>query len=297
MKKYILPLSVAVGFAASTFAAVLIDMNFEDLSGTSIAAGTPVVNSGTAGNGSVWDSSGSRPLPGKVSGFNSSTALSFPDQQTGPTQKTAVTVNSGALDHATAFTVAFWFRGTDDANFPTLTTVFSTKGGDAAGSDAGVFVGMNRGGDGNPQPYLRVGDGTNGGETFFGAGGWGLWDGNWHFVAVTFDVNAADGNEFRMYSGDADNAVSSWGVYTGSNFDSVVSTGDAADVMYIGDGAGGFNAQGSFNGDLDNFYVADTALDLAGLEALRVAAIPEPSSVALLVMALGTLGWFRRRFH
>ena len=206
-----------------------------------------------------------------------------------------MTVDSGALDNSTEFTIAFWFRSTNaNPGFPTLSSVFGTKGATEADSSAGIFLGMNVGGDGKPQPYLEVGDGTNGGSEFYGAGGWGEFDGEWHFLAVTFDVNAT--HEFKMYSGDATTAVSTWGTYTGPDFDTVTSTGDAADVMYIGDAPNGWSNLGSFNGDLDDFFVTNTAMTEAELETLRLTGVPEPASYATVAGMLA-LGWvvIRRR--
>ena len=295
MKKSLTILSAALAltFLASTAnAAVLVDMGFENISGDTVP------NAGTIGNGTL-QGIGGRPKPTVVQpGLPPSLdALHYTGTQTGPDNRQCVLIESDGMDNLVEFTIKLWFKshgpnptGSDPTWYPTLNTILSNCRSDSSESSPGIFLSLNKDGDGNPQPYIKMGDGTNGDSTYYGSGGWGLYDGNWHFIAVTYRTGAA--YRCRFYDGDITNAVSQYGSV--ENFNNLTSIGNATNLITIGDGLGNWSNRGALTGTIDKVYVTDTMLSLSELESLRQAdLIPEPAAFA--VFGVASLALFRRR--
>lgn len=116
---------------------------------------------------------------------------------------------------------------------------------------------------------------------------------SWFFFAVTYDA-ITDAAAF--YIGDTATAVSL--VNSGSIVLAGSDTGVNTDNLAIGNTAGGGRP---FDGFLDNIAVYGSttdgtgALSLSELEAVRAAAVPEPTSAALMLGAISLLALRRRR--
>ncbi len=116
---------------------------------------------------------------------------------------------------------------------------------------------------------------------------------SWFFFAVTYDAITDDA---AFYIGDLDNAVSL--VNSGTIALAGSNTGINTDDLAIGNTRGGGRP---FNGFLDDIAIYGTtsggsgALTLSEIEAVRAAAIPEPTSAALVLGAMTLLAFRRRR--
>ncbi|GEM_PF-6036719 len=105
----------------------------------------------------------------------------------------------------------------------------------------------------------------------------------WVFFAITWDNTDADAVNF--YVGDTDTSVSLVGTLPTVSADIADPNLANADI-WVG---GRQNNGRPFDGLIDDFRIYDSTENLAALESIRIAAIPEPSSLLLLGVALGSL--------
>lgn len=106
--------------------------------------------------------------------------------------------------------------------------------------------------------------------------------GNWMFFAVSWN-----GSNATFYNG----TVAGSATAVGSRALSQTMLGDTQ-VASIGRS----NSTGALDGLLDDFKIYNTALDATQIEAVRVSAIPEPSTFAMLLAAsFGALLFWRKR--
>jgi hypothetical protein len=112
----------------------------------------------------------------------------------------------------------------------------------------------------------------------------------WTFVAFTFDGMAAADERIKMYVGGIDTPLTLVGTFNSTLVSINVSTSDNSLTL------GGLNSgsgQTPFQAIMDDFRLygnggntSESALSLEQLEAVRISAIPEPQTTALL-MAIG----------
>lgn len=109
-----------------------------------------------------------------------------------------------------------------------------------------------------------------------------LENGNWVFVAVTYDAGTGVAN---FYKGNTTTATALFS----SGTTTAPTTGTTTSPLIVGNRQG---SQRAFDGALDNMRIYSGVLDLAGAEAVRLATVvPEPSFYALFgaSTALGIL--------
>lgn len=191
-----------------------------------------------------------------------------------------------AFDGATGLTITGWYRGSS-AN-PVLANgrvVDSTISGNASG----FFLRA----ESTMAARLRVGDGSAGANVDTPAGFF-VSDDTWRFFAVTWD--GTDGS-VNFYNG-TDATVASL-VHTGNNGLSALGNFGATTSfpnLTLGVQAGN-PGSAQFGAFLDNISLYDQALDLASIQGIQAAAVPEPSTFAILagVAALALAAHRRRR--
>ncbi|GEM_PF-4820268 len=296
-----------LGISSLLTADVLIDMRFNE------GSGNTALNQGSLANGTIVGSN--RPAPaytGSGTGVGGvGDALTWTSEQTGRAnffQSVDIADNSGT-NNLSAWTFAVWWKsdgtfdnGLNDSNplNGDRATLFATVSDHS--SDAGIHIGLNNSFSTGPQYYIRMGDGSNSAAAFGGtdmnvSGRSTAFDDDWNFLAVTFDHSLGT-DKVRIYKGDLNTGVSSMFLSSGA-FDAITGTGVANPALAgisIGDGLGGFAAESSFYGELDNVYFADEALDVSALDQLRAsAAIPEPSTLLLSLSACMAWLFYKRR--
>lgn len=122
-----------------------------------------------------------------------------------------------------------------------------------------------------------------GGSTGFAhdnaAGVGGNFDANnkWLFVAVSYD-GTATANNVRYYFGDADSGVS----FSHTTTINAGAVNDNAARFMVGRTDAAPSSNTNPNGFVDDVRVYSGLLDLNGLDAVRIANVPEPSTYALL---------------
>lgn len=177
-----------------------------------------------------------------------------------------------------AFSMSYWFKIADDSSTnPRGIFDFSGNGGDGPQS---LYIGSNN------SIAFRVDGTTGGGAALYNNGGTGFEDGQWHFVAATYDPS----NGIELH-------VDGFGV-DGSNGSTYGTINWDAD-QYLG----AFNVNDSetargLDGSLDDVAIYSGILsesEITGLAngSLTPDQIPEPS--ALLLGALSGLALLRRR--
>lgn len=133
---------------------------------------------------------------------------------------------------------------------------------------------------------LSIGNGTTTVTARSSAGSYTANSGEWVFFAVTWDGGLANSNT-QFYVGDFDTAVSGAGTVD-------LAETMAADTQILRFGKSN-NSSGTWDGLLDNIVVYDSVLNATEIENLRLSAIPEPTSAALVAGAGLILALRRRR--
>ncbi len=297
--KTILSLLVAAAFfpAAACHAQIFV-FNFND-SGTTTASGatnaqfifrdgsTPPVYSPMDLHGAPG--SGVSGLPGDRAFDNgSSTFLS-----NGGRAEVAA-ADAAVLNGLSSFTIAGWYHTSNDKSWAGARLVERNGG---TNNQFSLF--FSTGSTGGASAKLSISIGTSalaatvGSEELTALGALDTWI----FFAVTYDGTLAEDN-VRFYYGTTTSSVTQIGTALTLNAGSLGTTSTALEI--------GNNSVGSrpWDGHLDNIRIYGATggsdqgvLDLAQLETLRkVDAIPEPSTVALLITAGLSLSLLRRRF-
>lgn len=221
----------------------------------------------------------------------------------------AAAVGSIDLSGVTQFTITMWVNRNGYKNVDLLNIGSTTTPGQ--GSNPGISIGL----DGNWANGIRLGINGNTGYTgdLWGAG----YNTDWVFLAIAYDGAFTTGGGFN-----ANNDATMIGLYgTGAN--GAVITGDTSSAATVAQGLGihnggwwdpagaavvgatatmflansGTNTDGTtngFDGQLDDIRIYSNLLTVSEIEAVRLSAIPEPSSAAALG-AIGALALLRRR--
>ncbi|WP_235203457.1 LamG-like jellyroll fold domain-containing protein [Sulfuriroseicoccus oceanibius] len=185
---------------------------------------------------------------------------------------------NGGLGGTGSFTVLAFFQ-TSSATNQTIFDFSPTTGG-VSGADLRLFAQ----GNGNVRIEMSAGSGFEA-----NLGGTSVVDGNTHMIAAVF--NSSTGDSFQDVDLYVDGVLYD---VTGGN-DGLVNLGDAGKTVFLGS-IGHLTSERPFVGSMGEVAIYDTALTLTELDDVRVngvAAVPEPSSAALL--GLGGLAMILRR--
>lgn len=222
-----------------------------------------------------------RPSPRLVSpGIGGSGyAVEYTNEQTGrPAHFQAVEIESTGLDNLTSWTLALWFK-VDATKYNTNNpvgstgkiTLFETLSSFSNKVEPGISVGLNPYTKGT-QIKVQLGDGSNGNTGYFNFDPRPvITDGNWTFLAVTFDASLP-AQKLRIYGGDE--IIPAKATYTDTRMDEITGTGVAIEgLISIGDGLTGFGPFSSMSGAMDNIYFSSKAMSLEEIEAVRAAGL------------------------
>ena len=174
-----------------------------------------------------------------------------------------------------ALTLAGWYKVANGADFNGAYVIRNN-------SDTPVFGGWSVNFTSVGRMQFTVGNGTsspvvNSSNNAFTSNG-----GNWVFFAVSWN-----GSNATFYNGTV--AGSATAVGSPAFSQTMVVDSQAASI-------GRSNlTTGALDGLLDDFKIYNTALDATQIEAVRVSAIPEPSTFALLAASFGALLFWRKR--
>lgn len=276
MKKNLFSILLGTGLALvpiySTQASLVLYYNFNDETLGTAADGESITNGGTFGTAGILDTGTNGGnitnfvLSGVAGGFGGN-ALQLTPANDGLTALDAANINTAfsaaafSITPSTAYTAMAWVN-------------FANGNGDN----------MIFGGNANSSPVLHLG--SRGGQML--SGHWaddigpdqgtniGTDAGNWHHVAYQND--GAGGTQSLYFDG----VLRATG---GAGTSGQMST--ALNVL-IGTAAN----SGSFNGQLDEVRIYDTALTQTEIQA-AMAVVPEPTSIALLAFGTGLM--LRRR--
>ena len=262
MNVKIFSLLITFGFAVSSQATLTGYWDFEEGSGSTVNESVSNTDSAAFGGGITFSTN--------TPGANSNFSLSFDGNTEVNTNVSGGDLN---LPGTGAKTISLWFNSSVSEPIRMGLFGYTPTGGD--GEDLRFVYEHNPVGGRDHQLRLEV----SGGAATFSTGG--LLDGNWHMVAAVIPAGA-EARDIQFYINgtlhDEDGGSTR-----------LVNTASGDDV-FLGSTGGGFY----FNGLMDDVRVYDSALTLSELDAIYTA-IPEPGTLALLGIALGTLLAFRRR--
>jgi len=220
---------------------------------------------GTTSNEGISNTDFTVPNSWGSSSVAGSTSLDLSSAATADTGITATDLNFSGTG---ARTFVAWFRTTQTT--PGAIFSYSPTQGAGTGNDSRILV-LGNGG-------LRYE--ISGGS--FQIDNLGLNDGQWHQIAFVYGANEGINDVDYFVDGVLTNRD---GGGTAMNI-----AGSGTQAIKFGD----MHVEGRFTGDLDQFSIYDEALTQSQISALTVAAIPEPSSYAILAGMLG-LGYAMTR--
>lgn len=278
--------------------ALLYQWNFDSTSGNNTGTGTGGTLTANVGAGATTGSFGAAGVSG-AAGDNSLGTSNANDNWWGTDVGNAAAVSTLDLSTVNQFTITMWVKRSGGNNADLL-NIGSTTTPDSA-SNPGISLGLN----GTWDNGIRVG--VNGYNAWNGD----LWspgtDNDWVFLAVAYDGTGGvwwDPAMLALYGADRNLAIITGDTTTSA---SVAATlpfhigdwGTSPGVAAVGSTATAFLAtngsNGSgFSGNLDDVRIYDSLLTVSEIETVRLSAVPEPSSAAVLG-AMGALALLRRR--
>lgn len=283
MKIKLLPILLLTSAAAfvTTAQAQVLAYNFDVVTGN----GTTAANAGTLGANYTLNLRNATDVATNLHGASGSGVSGLPGDRAldltsaaamngaGPYGTPVAEVNSDLV--FSAMTITGWYRVDGNATMTSGTSIFRNN---TTSPRSGWFLRWTT----TDRLQFGVGNGTsdvtfNSSNNAFGNNG-----GNWQFFALSWN-----GTNATFYSGGISANATAAG--TGALSASMATDSQA---MFLGRSS---SSAGAFKGYLDDIRVYDTALGLTAIDSIRLGAIPEPSSVALLGLALGALVILRRR--
>lgn len=257
---------LAAGYVTSSaHGALVLHYNFEG-SGTTVAN---LGSLGSTGNLTTYNASDVatdlRTASGTgVNGSGQAINLVSTPNAAGPYGITSGTVS---LDLTSAFTISGWLNM---SSWTSGTSVFRNNSGTDP-SAVGINLLLTSSGGNNLQ--LGV---NNGAAANFTTTSYGGTTGQWMFFAITWD-----GSTITFYRGDSSSLSSGETfAYTGGVANNLVN------AFALGNTQAAANNR-PLNGLMDDFRIYDNSFDATGINAIRLAAIPEPSQALLLLGGLG----------
>jgi hypothetical protein len=255
--------------SAGVLNAALIDVGFNE-------TGTVATNAGTTSNFTLKNSSSANTDLHTADGFGVSglagdrafdNSASASMGGSGGRAGSDINQNSGSL---ASFTLAGWFKTADTTQI----------GGGAAllvwqDADSALIVSSANSG----KLSLKVNATTVESAASYTA------TQEWVFFAMTYDSTLGS-NQAKFYVGGTNSAAT-----LVSSLDLAGGAPDITGTITIGNQGNPIRA---FDGLLDNFYLDSGAMDLQSIDAMRVAAIPEPATVGLFVISSSVLLFLRR---
>jgi hypothetical protein len=205
----------------------------------------------------------------------------------------------GASSSLSAFTLTMWIDITTATpnNFRILEIASgspATTGSSDGASTPGLFFGLNSGG--GLQAYVNGNNGNSVPTSIAAASSWNnggtlgsLAANTWYFEAITYD---SVGGNFLLYSGNQTNSAIQAASYT--TLGGALNLSSATSIALLDRFSGGRN----FPGAIDDVNLYSGALTQAQLDAIQVAevpSIPEPGTLALIGLGLGSLAATMRR--
>lgn len=265
----VLVASLALSASLSADALIIMPLNGD--------SGDIAKNLGTLPDGVISSEGRAKPIRVSPGIGDAGSAIKFTNEQTGrPGYYQSIDIPSDGMDNLTAFTITLWFKS-DEADFNPnnpignnlVTRLLDTTS--KSGDSAGIKLGLNKGKDGD-QVFIYLSDGLNKAQNWFNFQPRPTTrDGNWTFLAVTFDASKEKAR-VRIFGGD--DIIPTKMISGYHNFDSVNHTGDSSsNVISIGDGIQGFANSSSHLGLIDGIYVTDHAMELEEIEAIRQASL------------------------
>ncbi len=112
--------------------------------------------------------------------------------------------------------------------------------------------------------------------------------GQWTFVAVTYDGNATTNNVSFYYGGSSVSATVLGSAVT-ANKGAIDTVNNQTTALRVGS-SGTTNVDRTPAGVFDDVRIYGSVLDASAIEAVRVSAIPEPATTALLMAGAGLIG-------
>lgn len=258
--------------APASYGALQLQYTFDEASGQALDTGA-----GTAANGDL--TGGAVRSTNTPSGTGS--AVDFVDAP----YAHVLSTDAAKLDGLAAVTVSTWLNLRD---YPSGNHRLAAK--QAAGNFGGFNFSMNATpndgtvGAGNFRLGMFIGNNVSSGAADFGAAFSSAdagADNQWVFLAVTYDNSQATANT-RFYMGGLNTPVAELG--TAQTLPQITIEGGTA-RFGVGFTDAAPTANVSANGLQDDVRVYDQALSLEALDAVRLANIPEPASLAVVTLA------------
>jgi hypothetical protein len=253
---------------AQAHGALLLQYNFSEGTGTTSAnSGTVAGADATFTSPAVFSAANVDPSGSGFSMDNSASSMA------GNGGRATVTHSSlgGSLDNLTNMTITGWYLA--DANLVTFARLVNKANNGIGNGEFALYV---------QSPNILT---LQLGSTSYSVGN-NLYNntGQWVFFAVTF----TGGSGGTFYGGNLNTSATQTGTYNTT----LANIGTNTQNLIFGNRPDGTRA---FDGFLDDFRIYNQTLTAAEIEAVRLAAIPEPSTFGLLVLGTVTLVWLRRR--
>lgn len=276
MKKILSLITLVIGFASYGQSQV-IQYNFNEAAG-------PYTNSGSAGGTGSLVSTGA--IGADSSGVSGLTGDREFNNNGGPAGNAISGVNGSggvshsadidALDTATELTITGWYKSSDAiSDLNTSSRILQ--------DDGFILFGNNNTTDGGLLfQFLTTGGAVNAFSSFDSSFNQ---NDTWIFFAFSWDNNGGGG---------------AWNFYNGTDTTSVVGQGsgtvtgtllNGTTALAIGNGPG-FNRP--FDTSLDDIRIYNSSLDSTAIENIRLEAVPEPSTYALVLLGALSLYGCRR---